>query len=238
MKKILIKLILLLLVGGAGGIYYLWQQATKLPDEYVEVTSANNTDSPALPLPSRQITEQATVSQSKITIPIDRAKVGQKVAVKLNDRDLNNLVVAKLANSQTNKQIPSGIKGINTNIKDGKIHAGALVNLGQLAKDGEAGSQVAALSKLTERLPFLKDRDVYVGIVGKPVVEGSRIKFDDDTQIKVGNMNFTIAQLANNLGVSKDKIKQALDLKLQQQNLKVNRVDLTNNQMAIEGAKK
>jgi hypothetical protein len=238
MKKILIKLILLALVGGAGGIYYLWQQATKLPDEYIEAASVNNTDRPAIRLPAHQITEQATVSQSKITKPIERAKVGQKVDVKLNDRDLNNLVVAKLANSQINKQVPAGIKGIKTNIKDGKIHTGALVNLGQLAKDGEPGSQAAALSKLTERLPFLKDRDVYIGIVGKPVVEGSKIKFDDDTQIKIGNMKFTIAQLANNLGVSKEKIQQAIDLKLQQQNLKVNRVDLTTNQIQIEGAKK
>ena len=238
MKKILIKLILLALVGGAGSVYYLWQQATKLPDEYVEAISATKTDSPDLPLPSRQISEQATVSKSKITTPIDRAKVGQKVAVKLNDRDLNNLVVAKLANSQTNKQVPAGVKGISTNIKNGKIHTGALVNLDKLAKDGKPGSQAAALSKITDRLPFLKDRDVYIGIVGKPVVEGNRIKFDEDTQIKVGNMNFTISQLAENLGVSEAKIQQAIDFQLQQQNLQVNRVDLTNNQIEIEGAKK
>jgi hypothetical protein len=238
MKKILIKLILLAVVGGAGGLYYLWHQATKLPDEYVEAVAAERASSQSLPLPLRQIAAQVTVSKNKITTPIDRAKVGDKIAVKLTDRDLNNLVVAKLAASQTNKQIPAGIKGINTNIKDGKIHAGALVNLGKLAQDGQPGSQAAALSKLTDRLPFLKDRDVYVGLVGKPVVEGQKIKFDEDTQIKVGNMNFTISQLAENLGVSQDKIQQAIDLRLQQQNLQVDRVNLTNNQIEIDGAKK
>lgn len=238
MKKILIKLILFALIGGAGGGYYLWQQATKLPDEYIEAISTNKPDSPSIPLPSRQITEQAIISKSKITTPINRAKVGQKVAVKLNNQDLNNLVVAKLASSQKNNQVPAGITGINTNIKDGIIHTGALVNLDRLARNGTPGSQAAALSKVTERLPFLKDRDVYIGIAGKPVVEGSRIKFDKETQIKVGNMKFTISQLAENLGVSEAKIQQAIDLQLQQQNLKVNRVDLSNNQMEIQGAKK
>jgi hypothetical protein len=238
MKNILIKLILLAVVGGVGGLYYVWNQATKLPDEYVEAIAAKKADSQSLPTPPRQITAQVMASKNKIAAPVDRAKVGDKVAVKLNDRDLNNLVVARLAGSQTNRQIPAGIKGINTNIKDGKIHAGALVNLGQLAKDSKPGSQTAALSKLTDRLPFLKDRDVYVGIVGTPVVEGSKIKFDEDTQIKVGNMNFTISQLAESLGVSEEKIQKAIDFKLQQQNLQVDKVNLTNNQIAIEGAKK
>jgi hypothetical protein len=238
MKKVLIKLILLAVVGSAGGLYYLWQQATKLPDEYVEAIAADRASSQSLPVPSRQIAAQGDISKNKITTPIARAKVGDKVAVKLTDRDLNNLVIARLADSQTNKQVPAGIKGINTNIKDGKIHTGALVNLGRLAKDGQPGSQVAALSNLTDRLPFLKDRDVYIGLVGTPVVEGSKIKFDEDTQIKVGNMNFTISQLAENLGVSQEKIQQAIDLRLQQQNLQVDRVDLKNNQIEIDGAKK
>jgi hypothetical protein len=51
-------------------------------------------------------------------------------------------------------------------------------------------------------------------------------------------MNFTISQLAANLGVSQEKIQQAIDLRLQQQNLQVDRVNLTNNQIEIDGAKK
>ena len=236
--KILFKLILLALVAGAGGSYYLWNQATKLPDEYVEAIEATKTDHNSTPLLPSQIVDRATESNSKITSSIDQAQVGQNVDIKLTDRDLNNLVIGRLASSQKDKQIPAGIKGINTNIKDGKIHAGALVNLGRLAKDGQAGSQGAALSKLTEKLPFLNDRDVYIGIVGKPVVEGNKIKFDRDTQIKVGGMNFTIPQLAENLGISQDKIQQAIDLKLQQKNLQVDRVELKDNQIEIGGSKK
>jgi hypothetical protein len=236
--KIVIKLILLASIGTIGGLYYFWQEATKVPAEYTEAMAANKTSNANSPLLPSQITKLATISKNKISDPIERAKVGAKIAVKLTDRDLNNLVVANIAASQPNQQIPAGIKGINTNIKGGKIHTGALVNLDRLVRDGQPGSQIAALGKLTDKLPMLKNRDVYIGIVGKPVLKGSKIELDRDTQIKVGNMNFTISQLAENLGVSPDKVQRAIDLKLQQKNLKIDRVNLENNQLQIEGAKK
>ncbi|WP_310484071.1 hypothetical protein [Chamaesiphon sp. VAR_48_metabat_403] len=237
MQKVIGKLIIVALISTVGILYYLWQQAVQIPEEYIKA-SEDKQDSQSLPLLPKQISEQAAVSTQKLTAPIDKAKAGQKVTVKLNDRDLNNLIVSKIATSQPNKQIPVGIKGIRTNIKDGKIHTGALVNLDQLARNGRSGTQIAALSKLTDKLTFLKDRDIYIGIVGKPIVDGTQIKFAPDTQIKVGKMNFTIAQIAEDLGIAPAKIQQAIDLHLQQQNFKVDSINLDNNGMAIEGAKK
>jgi hypothetical protein len=238
MKKILFKLVLLGLIGAVGGVYYIWQEATQVPEEYTEAVANTNTSTPDLPLQPRQITQQATASKNKIEQPIVQAKSGQKVAVKLTDRDLTNITVANLAASQLNKQIPSGVSGVNTSIKDGKIRTGALVNIDRLARDSQPGSQTAALTKLTEKLPFLKDRDVYIGIVGKPIVKDGRIKLDNDTQIKIGKVTFTVAQLAQNLGVSEEKIQTAIELKLQQQNLKVDRINLDNNEFSIDGEKK
>jgi hypothetical protein len=83
----------------------------------------------------------------------------------------------------------------------------------------------------------LKDRDVYLGIVGKPMFDGKQIEFDESTQVKVGNMNFTISQIAENLGVSPDKIQQAIDLNLRSKSLKIDRIDLQNDGLKIEGAK-
>lgn len=238
MKKIIIKSILLVSIGTIGSLYYLWQEATKVPAEYTEAVTANKTSNPDLSLQSSQIEERKDLRKNQIVSAMARSKAGEKVTVKLNNRDLNNLVVAKLANAQANKQVPAGIKGINTNIKDGKIYTGALVNLDRLVHDSPPGSQIAALSKLTDKLPFLKDRDIYIGMIGKPIVAGSRIEFDQDTQIKIGRMNFTISQLSENLGISPAKIQRVIDLKLQQHNLKIDRVNLENNQLAIEGAKK
>ena len=238
MSKFILKLLAVILVLGGGGLYYIWQEATKLPDDYASEVGENKPATPAPPLQPSQITARADVSKQKIIAPIEQAKVGQKVDVQLSDQDLNNLVLSKLATSQPNKQLPVGIKGVKTNIKDGKIHIGALVNLGELAENSTPGSQTEALGKLTDKLTFLKDRDVFVGIVGKPIVEGSNVKFSEDTEIKVGGMNFTIAQLAENLGVSPAKIQQMIDLQLQQNNFKIDRVNVGNKGLSIEGAKK
>jgi hypothetical protein len=238
MPKIIFKLFGVVLLATIGGAYYVWQEAIKVPEEYTKASAGDKTDAQSPPLQPSQITARAAASKQKITASIDRSKSGQKVNIKLSDRDINNLVVAKLATSQPSKQVPVGVKGIKTNIKDGKIYTGAMVNLEQLARNGKPGSQTAALSKITNKLAFLKGRDVYIGIVGTPVIEGDRVKFSPDSQIKIGNMNFTIAQLAENLGVSSEKLQQTIDLQLQQQNFKVNRINIDNNGLAIEGSKK
>ena len=238
MLKTIFKLLAVVLLASGGGLYYVWQQAIKLPDDYQKETVNSKPGTPVPTLQSSQIIARAAVSKQKIVAPIEQAKVGQKIDVKLSDLDLNNLVIAKLATSQPSKQLPTGVTGVKTNIKDGKIHIGALVNLGQLAASGTSGSQTAALTKLTDKLTFLKGRDVFVGIVGTPIVDGSQVKFSEDTEIKVGGMNFTISQLADNLGVSPAKIQQIIDLQLQQKNFKIDRVNLDNNGLSIEGAKK
>lgn len=238
MLKTIFKLLAVILVVGGGGLYYVWQQAIKLPDEYLKETVNSKPGTPAPPLKPSQITARAAVSKQKIIAPIEQAKVGQKIDVQLSDRDLNNLVIAKLATSQPNKQLPTGVKGVKTNIKNGKIHIGALVNLGELAAGGSSGAQAAALTKLTSKMTFLNGRDVFIGIAGTPIVDGSKVKFSEDTQIKVGGMNLTIAQLADSLGVSPAKIQQMIDLQLQQQNFKIDRVNLGNHGISIEGAKK
>jgi hypothetical protein len=238
MLKTIFKLLAVVLVAGGGGLYYVWQQAIKLPDDYLKETVGSKQGTPAPPLQPSQITARAAVTTQKIVAPIEQAKVGQKIDVKLSDRDLNNLVIAKLATSQPNKQLPTGVKGVKTNIKDGKIHIGALVNLGQLAASGTPDSQTAALNKITGKLIFLKDLNIFVGIVGTPIVDSSKVKFSEDTEIKVGSISFTIAQIANNLGVAPAKIQQMIDLQLQQKNFKIDRVNLGNNGLSIEGAKK
>jgi hypothetical protein len=238
MLKTIFKLLVIVSIAGGGGLYYVWQEATKLPDDYRKEAAQSKPGTPAPILQLSQITARAAVSKQKIVAPIEQAKVGQRIDVKLSNRDLNNLVMAKLATSQPNKQLPTAVRGIKTNIEDGKIHIGALVNLGQLAANGMPGSQTAALTQLTDKLTFLKDRDVFIGIVGTPIVDGSKVKFTEDTEIKVGGMTFTIAQLADNLGVSPDKIQQMIDLQLQQKNFKIDRVNLSNNGLSIEGAKK
>ncbi len=221
MPKIIIRLLAVTLAGGIGIIYYGWQSATKVPDEYLEPNTDQQESSLPLTSQSNQTIAPAAVIQQKITIPINSVKGGQKVTVKLSNKDLNNLVVTKLATASPSQQLPTGIKGVKTKIRDGKVYVGGLINLDQLAESQSSKAQSAALGKITEKLTFLKGRDLYVGITGTPIIEGDRLKFAPDTQIKLGNMSFTIDQLAENLGVDPARIQQAIDLQLSQQNFKI-----------------
>jgi hypothetical protein len=237
MSKIIFKLLTVILIGTIGGTYYVWQEAIKVPSEYTKSGTADRVDSQSLPMQPQQITERAAVTKQKLTAPIDLVQIGQKVTIKLSERDLHNLVIEKLASLRSNRQLAAEISGVKTSINDGEIHAGALVNLEQVTHSGKFG-QLATLSKLTDKLTFLKNQNIYIGIVGKPVVIGSQIKFASDTKIKVGNLNFTISQIAETLGISTDKIQKAIDLHLQQPNFQVDRINLNRNELEIEGKKK
>lgn len=224
------------MIAAIGGIaYYTWHQVTQLPTEYVEALAKVKGEVKSSPQSLAQIQQQAAASKQKIINQVQRSAAGKKVEVEISDRDLNYLVLAKIRGTNQTQPVPAGVKVVNTKIKDGKLHAGAVVNLGELAQDQKSSESVAILDRLTDKLPFLKDRDIYVGIEGKPIVEDGKIKFNRDTQVKVGNMSLTIAQLAENLGVSEAKIEQLMNLKLAQPGLRIDRINLEQDQIKIEG---
>jgi hypothetical protein len=234
MQKIIWRLLFLSGIVAIGGGYYGWQQVTSLPTIDEQATSVNFQQQPP-----QQIQQQIDRTDRQIRSKIQQTPVGKPVEVKLNDRDLANIVAAKLTKTTDGKrQLPTAISQIDTKISAGKIHAGAMVNLGQLSQDPSNSGLVKAVNKLTENLPMLKDRDVYVSIVGTPTIEKNKFKLDRDTQVKVGNVGFSIAEISSNLGISEEKIQRAIDLKLQNSNLSIDRLSISDKQMILQGLKK
>jgi hypothetical protein len=238
MRKILFWCGLSIVLAVGGMSYYFWNQVTQLPSEYTEDPNPQVERDLSSSTATTEIKAQAAASKQRIASQIQKSAIGNKVELTVSDRDLNNLVSAQLATRNPQQTIPVGIKAIDTKIVDGKLQAGAIVNLGELLQGKESSENVDALTKLADKLPFLKDRDIYVGIEGKPEAKDGKIKFDRDTQIKVGKMSLTIAQLAANLGVSEAKIEQLINLKLEQQNLQIERINLDGDRLKIEGKRK
>jgi hypothetical protein len=233
MRKILLYLSLSILAAIAGMAYYTWNQVTELPGEYVEALEESEAkDGTALQSPA-QIQQQAVATQQKIIDRVSQSAPGDKVAVEITDRDLRNIVVSKLHSHPQTPTAATGVKVVNTKIQGGQLHAGAVINLGEFSQESGASESAMIANKLTEKLPFLKDRDIYVAVEGKPVVENGKVKFDRDTKIKVGNMSLTIAQLAENLGVSEAKIEKLMNLKLNQTGMQIDSIDLQDDRMNV-----
>jgi hypothetical protein len=239
MQKIIWRLLLLTGIAAGGGGYYAWQQVTTLPT--IDNTQAGVVDfQPAQPQKIAKVKQQIENTDRQIRAKIDRTPVGKPVEVKLDDRELAHLIAARIATTdRTSKtQISQAISQIDTKISAGKIHAGAVVNLGQLSQGNADSDIVKAVNKLTAHMPMLKEQDVYVSIVGTPTIQNNRVKLDPDTKIKVGNVGFSIAEIATNLGISEEKIYKLIDLKLQQSNLSLDRLSIADGRAILQGLKK
>lgn len=234
MKKSYIFIILLIACPVAA-LYYYWQQATKLPDWYTS-KSANGVQLPSQSLSHIRRTK-AEIERELIKAAKDSQKTGnpEQAKIELSDKDINEIVISEIAATNNSTQLPESIKGVNTTIKDGSIETGAVVNLSQVPPDrfGEKGK--AALTKLTKTFPYLKSREVYIGVSGKPAIKDGKIRFNEDTKIKLGNVSLTVNELANKIGIPKEQLERKLNFGLNLSKVKVEDIELVDNKARIKG---
>ncbi|HBB32043.1 MAG TPA: hypothetical protein DDZ80_23780 [Cyanobacteria bacterium UBA8803] len=262
MKKLLLILVLIS-CAGFGYIYYYWRQATKLPDWYAtqavstqktldadqksEILSAKarlqgkideslakaEGDSQPSTLNSKQPTREPINS---IESTVQEISPSQNVEIELSDREVNNLVLNQLAEKIGSHQVVANAPNVHTSIKDGTIETGAVVNLSELSSNDLATKEKAALEKALATFPFMKDKEIYVGIAGKPIVEDGQLKLGDNPEIKVGNLNFSLAELSQQLNIPEEKLKQKLNLAVNLQKVAINDLELTDNKVVLRGS--
>jgi hypothetical protein len=236
MKKLVFALSVFLGIGIAVGYYY-WRQATQIPKWYT-AQSENTATTLAVKNSSELIAAKARAIE-KINSRVEessRISPSQPVEVQLDPQDVNELVTAKIAEKVNNGKVLPPASSIRTTIGDGRIESGTVVNLSGLPKNQLDEKQNAAIEKLVNTFPPLKDRDVYVGISGKPLVENGQLEWDDNTKIKLGNLSLSINELAQRLDVSPETLKQELNLSSQIGKLRVSELELKGDRVLLKGS--
>jgi hypothetical protein len=224
MKKIGI-ILSVLIAAPLSFAYYYWQQATKLPEWY----AANETTDHQQSNSAEQLEQSNSAEQLELEIPQEMLEKGTKassevsngksVEVKLDEKELNDLLVSKISKDVVSGELSQAVKGSNTTIKNGKIESGAVLSLSEIPVDQLKANEKEALQKAIKTFPALKNKEVYVGIEGKPRAENGQLAFDDNTSIKLGNLSFTVLELSNRLGVPKESVEKAINLDLKELNV-------------------
>lgn len=267
MKKI--GFVLLVLLGGTlAGLYYVWHQATKLPDWYQGNAEPSSIDiqqrtaqveqkiqaqlqqnSRAKGLGSNDLNgSNLGSSNNAVSNASDRSagseasnqafdkRSNKDVEVQLDQQELNDVLVAKIAEKSQTKALPKSVKSVHTTVEQDTLKTGAVVDIKAL-KDSNLGTQEKTfLNEAAQKFPGLNDRKVYIGIEGKPYVQGGRMHFDDQTRVRVGNLSLSIAELAQRLGVSPEQVKERLKLELQLNQLNVKGIELQNGSAILRGS--
>ena len=219
----------LLLVGGTAYAYHYWLQLTKVPEWYQSENPSINQaidikDISALQAAQSQITDkiQQQIQQSS-------SESNSSVDIKLDEQEINQLLIAKVAENSNQRKILRVAKSIQTKIKDDTIEIGAAISPSQIPTESLTKSQQKILEQALTIFPKLKNQDVYIGIQGQPRVENGRLIFDSNSKIKVGNVSLDINELSQRMGLSPEKFRQQLELEINQ--LNVQDVDLNGNEV-------
>jgi hypothetical protein len=96
-------------------------------------------------------------------------------------------------------------------------------------------SEVPELTKVIKAFPILEDREVYISIEGRPILKNGQLRFDENSNIKVGNLSFTQAELSEKIGIPESKINQFTKLQFQVDKLKVNDIKLIDDKALLKG---
>jgi hypothetical protein len=242
-------------LGTASGVYYFWRQLTQLPEWYTE--GENN------PKTYTQIQKSAAEIEKKIETEIQASpqsvapsseeslntnvvakpssgKLSSRdsgVQVALNSQELNDLLVTKITEKTGGKPLPSSVKGFHTSVKEDKLKTGAVIDVKELQNSGLGEQQQALLSEITQKIP-MNDRKVYIGVEGKPEMRNGKLRFDENAKIQIGNMSFTIAEVADRLGVPPEKVQEQLNLEMKLRGLDIKDIDFKDGNAILRGAAK
>ena len=261
MKRVFV--IFFILIGvGCSFLYYSWRQATQLPEWYTnQLKGTPNTvnlsnSSEVLAAQSRlqeKIDEKIAQSLANRSVPnststqtnsasnVNSSTEGevsknQNVEIELSNQDVNELVIAKVAKQQGQSKILDAASGLQTTIKDGVLESGAVVNLANIPRNELAPGETQALDKVVKTFPMLENKELYLGISGKPRIENGQLKLDENTQVKLGNLSLSLAELSQRLGIPQEQLEQKLSLSLQLGRLKVNDMTLADDKVLLKGS--
>ena len=221
MKMLLVGLaIAAAAIGGSLG--YTAMQTTALPEWYSQAQSGKQSES----------------SDAVVVEPVSHSSEAAAGAapgdVVISSSELNQMVTEALANEPYAAPLLEIAKGVNTSIEKDRIESGLVINFSDLPLDSLPIEGQQAVEQLTQKFPVLADRDVYIGLEGRPEIVDGALSLDD-THIKVGQMKLPVSSIANQLGLSQAQIESQIGALLQQQGIAPEAVQIVDGQLVISG---
>ncbi len=239
LKRLL--LIFVCIIGGISGVaFFYWQQATQLPNWYTNsstneptIIAASPTANPLPEIDQKQIQQ----TRKQVLKKVSQLNSKDKGEVQLNAEEVNALIFSEISNKTDKSELAQAVKGTNAQIEDGKISAGAVIDLKEISQKELPSQEQAALDEFLSKLPpNLRNQPLYVGIEGKPTIRDRQFSFDDSAQIKLGNISFPLAEVAQSLGIPPEQLNQQISQQLKNLPLKLDDVEIVGDRLVLRSS--
>lgn len=205
LKKLLIGLaVLLLAVGGVA--YWFWHQATALPEWYAEIDDADASEpAPTGPLQWAVVPD----AESDKAAPKSAEAPQKPKRVRREIRDFHMRAHVK------NPAARKAFRASRATYEDGRLEAGVIVNAGKVPQKELSKKDKGFFERLIKAFPSLADRDVYVALEDEPIVAPDGIlQLGPNPKVRVGNLSYSLAQVAKKLGVSTKAVRKDINAEL------------------------
>ncbi|KST68883.1 hypothetical protein [Mastigocoleus testarum] len=210
MLKRFLLLLIAVTIGTGAVVFFFLQQATYLPSWYqnqAASTGSSKTHSPQTGENQYQKKLESEEILKKISQSLENPN--NPGEAKIDSQELNTLIETGLV-STPNNQLKEAVKATNTEISEGKILSGAVIDLNQVPIDKLPSKAQNSIEKLITTIPGLKERPLYIGVEGKPSVRNRKVVLDNTTRVKLGNISMTIPELSQRLGIPEEKLNRQL----------------------------
>ncbi|BAY43795.1 hypothetical protein SAMD00079811_13770 [Scytonema sp. HK-05] len=230
------KRLLLLLccaIGGTGAVlFFFWQQAIQLPAEHI-----NPSIIASPPAITEQTQTQIQQSQQQVLSKIfEHLKDSNaKGEVQLDANEVNTLIVSGIAKTTDKSPLAQAVVSTNTQIQDGKISTGAVIDLRTISVKELPAQEQAAISQLVSTVPLLKYRPIYIEVEGKPSIHNKQVTLDDKTRVKLGNLSFPLSDMYQRFGISEESVKQQVSKELKNLPVDVKDVEVMGDRLVVRG---
>ncbi len=229
MKALLAGLTILAATVGAG-IGYAGMQAAAPGDTFSNQVASSTADGT---FPEGYVAESTAVYEDESSPVLSSGSANGRTTI-IPAGELNQMVTDAIASQSYTAPILEAAQNINTAIKKGRIESGAVINLANLPLEALPAEGRQAVEQLTQTFPFLANRDVYVGIEGKPRIVDGALSLDD-THVRLGQLKLPVGSVAKQLGLSQNDIERQINNLLSQQGLTPSDVQIVDGQLVIEG---
>lgn len=231
MKKVLLVL-LVMATGVVWSLFFVWYKATRLPSWY-QAQDGRAIAASAQPNADPQQV-YATVEERFVT-RIQQAEPGGIVQVPVSEAELNTLVSTEITEQVLGQPLISAVKAFNTDTQEGRIASGMVINLSEIPPEQLRPDERETLDRFLATFPALKNREVYLGFEGKPIIENGQIRLDRDTRVYVGELGMSVQELYQRLGASEADLQQSLNIPADFQGFSLRDVQVTPEGVVLTG---
>jgi len=235
LKKLAIALGVLLLLT-AGGLGWLWHQATALPNWYTEgdledyqgedqegegpvaapqwialdEQGAPLPAAEAIPLAPSPIADEGEAPEANVApAPRQRRK---RADSKAKRHELRGFHVRRGKDGK--RRSNPAIKASRATYEDGVLEIGVILDLSRLPQDKLKPRDRERYRRAVENFPGITHRDVWVGVEDQPISVGGYLQLSSEAEVRVGKLTYSLASAAKRMGMSSMELRLELNRSL------------------------